>query len=157
VLDAGVAENRLLIVTACTHTCGLPLEHIGETMRPLPIEPVSGIPEFVRGVSLIRGAPLPVVDLGLLLSGVRSERGFGRFVTLKLAGRAVALGVDGVTGFRALSSARLLALPPLLSALSSQHLAAMGALDAELLVVLQVTRLLSEDVWAQLSPMQGSA
>jgi purine-binding chemotaxis protein CheW len=36
-------------------------------MRPLPIKPIAGTPGFVRGVSIIRGAPTPVIDLKALL------------------------------------------------------------------------------------------
>jgi hypothetical protein len=36
-------------------------------MRPLPVEFVGGAPEFVSGLSIVRGVTLPVVDTGSLL------------------------------------------------------------------------------------------
>jgi chemotaxis signal transduction protein len=34
---------------------GLPLEHVVEVMRPLPLEQVAEAREFVRGMSIVRG------------------------------------------------------------------------------------------------------
>ena len=42
----------------------LPLEHVVETMRPLPVEPLGDAPRFILGLSIVRGEPIPVVDVG---------------------------------------------------------------------------------------------
>ena len=60
-------RSPVLVVMAGARACAIPLHHVGETMRPLRIEPVGRTPGFVRGVSMIRGAPTPVVDLKALL------------------------------------------------------------------------------------------
>jgi purine-binding chemotaxis protein CheW len=54
--------------------CALPLAHVVETMRPLPIEPLGGMPGFVQGIAIIRGAPVPVVDAGALLGSAGAAR-----------------------------------------------------------------------------------
>lgn len=128
--------------------CALPLEHVIETMRPLPIEPLAGTPPFVHGLSIIRGVPVPVLHIGQLLSG---EGTFpGRFVTVKLRKRCVALAVDGVLSVNPLPTASLNELPPLLRDAGSEAVSAIGALDAELLLVLRTARLIPEDLWVQL-------
>ena len=76
--------SPVLVVTVGARACAIPLQHVAETMRPLPIEPVAGTPGFVRGVSVIRGAPTPVVDLRALLENVPNSVTYGRFVTMKL-------------------------------------------------------------------------
>jgi chemotaxis signal transduction protein len=38
-------------------------------MRPLPIEPLSRMPCFVLGLSIIRRSPVPVIDARRLLNG----------------------------------------------------------------------------------------
>jgi purine-binding chemotaxis protein CheW len=47
--------------------CAVPLAHTVETMRLLPVSPLGDAPPFVRGLAIIRGAAVPVVDLGALL------------------------------------------------------------------------------------------
>ena len=59
--------SPVLVVLVGARACAFPLRHVAETLRPLPIKPVAGTPGFVRGVSVIRGTPTPVVDLKALL------------------------------------------------------------------------------------------
>lgn len=144
-------RNASLIVTVGTRACAIPLEHVGETMRPLAIEPIAGSPDFVRGVSVIRGAPIPVVDLRALLENGNRSAAFGRFVTVKLGERRVALGVEGVAGVRNLDSTQLGDLPPLLRDVDAGLIEAIGTRDAQLLVVLRTARVVPEEVWATLA------
>lgn len=149
-LQAGEAVSAL-VFTVGQRACALPLRDISEVMRPLPIESVAGAPNFVPGVAIIRGAALPVVDLGMLLER-RSQRAWGRFVTVKVGGaRSVALAVDEVVGVRSLEGSQLAALPPLLRAADGDLIEALGAADAQLLVVLRAARLVPEEVWASLA------
>ena len=138
-----------LICRVQTRLCALPLEHVIETLRPLPVEPVAGAPPFVLGLAVIRGTPLPVIDAARLLGAddARTER----FVTVMAGNRRVALAVDHVLGVRAVAPQSLHALPPLLHDADTDVIAAIGLLDAELLLVLRSTRLLPEDAlpWAE--------
>jgi chemotaxis signal transduction protein len=106
--------SPVLVVMVGARACAFPLHHVAETMRPLPIKPVAGTPDFVCGVEVIRGAPTPVVDLKALLNKSENSTSFGRFVSLKFDDRHVAIGVDSVIGLRYLNSAQLGDLPPLL-------------------------------------------
>jgi len=131
-----------------TRLCALPLEHVAETMRPLPVEPLAGVPRPICGVAIIRRVPVPVVDVAWLLAGKESHA--TRFVTVKAGGRRVALMVDAVVGVRALPTDSLEELPPLLRDASAEAIATIGSLDAELLVVLRSANLVPEAVWSAL-------
>lgn len=132
----------LLLCRLPTRLIGLPLEHVLETMRPLPVDVVSGVPPYVIGLSVIRGAAVPVVDPGRLLgdNGTRP----GRFVTVRAGARIVALAVDGVVGVRTIRTESLQGLPPLLRDAGAEAIAAIGTLDAELLLVLRSVRMMPE-------------
>ena len=114
-------------------------------MRPLPVEPVVGMPRFVLGISIIRGAPVVVVDLGLLLCGHPSIA--TRAITVRTAARTIALYVDSVIGVRTLTEQSLEALPPLLDNAAADALTAIAALDHELFLVLQGAKILPSDLW----------
>ena len=137
--------TRVLIVQVQAGSCALPLMHVTETMRPLPIESIACALPFVRGISIIRGAPTPVVDLGVLLG--TSDGAPGRFVTLRLGGRQVALSVNAVEGIRALDALTLQRLPPLLHGVSQEIIEAIGTLDEQMLIVLRSGWQLPESVW----------
>lgn len=147
--------RQALIVRAGTRACAIPVQHVAETMRPLPIESLAGAPGFVRGLSVIRGAPLPVLDLKALLEGNGRASTYSRFVTVKIDERRFALGVDAVVGLRNLSSARLEDLPPLLQHAGRDSIEALGADDAQLLVLLRTMRLVPDEVWAALASTEA--
>jgi purine-binding chemotaxis protein CheW len=128
--------------------CALPLAHVVETMRPLPVETMSGAVSGVRGIAIIRGEPVPVVDIaGLFRDGPENsmvESGpelSARFVTVRITGRTVALAVDGILGTRALALESFGELPPLLRGAGSDLVDSIGTLDCELLVLLRSARL----------------
>lgn len=110
-------------------------------MRPLPAEPVAGMPAFVRGLSVIRGTPTPVVDLDALL-GAPPTDAIARYVTMRIDGRRVALAVEEVLGLRAIDPSTLQDLPPLLRNAAADVIETVGTLDTHLLAALRATRIL---------------
>ncbi len=125
-------------------------------MRPLPVRPVGGMPSFVRGLSVIRGSLVPVVDTGTLL-GLPEAASPGRFVTLRMGERRVALSVEEVVGVRELASVSLHTLPKLLNRVRPRLAVLVGTLDAELLIALEEARLVPDWVWRSLDDPQESA
>jgi purine-binding chemotaxis protein CheW len=110
-------------------------------MRVQPVAAVDGAPEFVLGLAVIRGGPLPVVDLQRLLTG---EPGAAtRFVTLRVSERYVALAVPEVLGTRVVDSESLGATPPLLEDCPSVR-RSLGALDGRLFEILESARIIEE-------------
>ena len=135
--------------------CALPLRHVIETMRPLPVETVADSPPFVLGLAMIRGAPVPVVDAARLLGEAVPPA--GRWIALTVGSRQVALAVASVLGVRPLPVGARHALPPLLKDARRDLVAELGLLDDALLLVLQGGRLLSDDDWMRLDPRSAIA
>jgi len=140
--------GRSLLCRVQGRLCALPLQQVVETLRPLPVEPLSGAPGFVRGIAIIRGAPLPVVDVAALLGA--GEGRVTRFVVLRSGQHHVALAVDEVVGVRALDERSLGELPPLLRGGDDEAIASIGARDAELLMVLDSARMIPDSLWTSL-------
>jgi purine-binding chemotaxis protein CheW len=142
-------QQRLsLFCRVGVHLCALPIEHVVETLRALPVEFVGGAPEFVRGLSIVRGVPLPVVDTQSLLGEKGSPH--TRFVIVKAGNHLVVLAVDEVLGLRAIPADSLQELPLLLGGARADLVAGVGAVDARLLLVLQTARVVPESFWAGL-------
>src|SRR5512140_1357174 len=108
-------RSTVLLLDAGGYRCALALPDVAEVMRPLPIEAVTGVPDAVRGIALIRRAPVPVVDLASILQD-RPPAACTRLVCVRTGQRTVALGVDRVFGVRELPVSLVSDLPPLLRA-----------------------------------------
>ncbi|MBV8470619.1 MAG: chemotaxis protein CheW [Burkholderiaceae bacterium] len=122
------------------HLCALPLRYVQETLRPLPLVPMSGAPNFVLGLSRIRGNPAPVVDLAQLLSdkpGVTT-----RWISMAVEGRSLAVAAESVLGLQPLDASDEHAVAPLLRLACKEAVRAVASLDAELLLVLDATRVI---------------
>jgi purine-binding chemotaxis protein CheW len=152
--SADAPPGLALVCRVRNRFCAVPVSEIDETLRPLPLEPMPSAPPFVSGWALVRGAPTPVVDAGALL-GADSDASPTRLVVLRVGARRIALAVEAVVGLRTLPSPSGHPLPLLMSEVSADVVAALGALDATLAAVLRTARLLPEAVWT--APADGTA
>lgn len=158
--SAPVPSTPFLLCRSQQRLCALPLAHVRETMRALPLEAVPEMPPFLLGLSVIRGVAVPVLDLARLLGAEAGDGAAGpgaRYVTLELGQRQVALAVDAVLGVRTLDAAALGQVPALMQAADAGMVAAVGTLDAELMLVLQASRLVPDAVWQACAAPQVAA
>jgi purine-binding chemotaxis protein CheW len=153
--DAPPRRPSWLLCRAGTLLCAIPLEHVIETLRVLPVEAVSGAPRYVRGLSVIRGAVVPVIDASLLVGDQSTSP--ERLITIRTGSRTIALAVETVVGISALGEETVTALPPLLRDAASEAIAAIGTLDAELLIFLRAARMVPPDVLDRLIADGASA
>ncbi|MEZ4272731.1 MAG: chemotaxis protein CheW [Myxococcota bacterium] len=142
-------NQDLLLMRCGERLCALPVEHVGETMRPLSIQGLENVPNFVCGISIIRDQPTPIADLRRILGdSVLSPP--TRLVTVRVAGRTVGLLVDEVLGVRSKAKFTLSALPPLLQHAAHDAIEALAQTDNALLSVLHAGSILPPQVWDNL-------
>jgi purine-binding chemotaxis protein CheW len=144
--------TRVLVIRVGVLTCALKLAHVVEVMRPLSVQRVANTPGFLRGMTVIRGAPVPVVCLAALFGEDGSEA--TRFVVVRAGNRLVALAADAVLGVLALESSEMTELPPLAANAFSDALEAIGVRDQQLLAVLDSARIVAEEFWEELGAVQ---
>jgi purine-binding chemotaxis protein CheW len=148
-------SGAVLLVRVPSAVCALPISEVVETMRPLPVSPLSEAPDFVGGIAIIRGVPTPVVELGALFQA--GERPLaGRFITVRSGGHTIALAVQSVIGVAELDRLDVSSLPPLMANARTDVIEAIGRLDAELLVMLQTVRLVPESIWETLGKCEAA-
>ncbi len=156
-------SDRFLLCRIGSRIGALALKDVRETMRPLRIEPLPGMPPFVLGAAIVRGFPAPVVDAGRLLKPLASpsppviSSPSARFVSLKLGERTAVLAVDAVLDIRPLAAGMAADIPPLMRETGAEQMAVIGALDAQLLFVLEAARLVPEPVWSAIKASEASA
>jgi purine-binding chemotaxis protein CheW len=139
-------QDAWLLCRAGSSLFALPLGQVVEIMRILPIEPVTGAPPYVRGLSIVRGAPTPVLDTALLCGGRTAPS--RRLVTIRAGTRTIALSFETVLGIRSFKTDE--PLPPLLREAASEMVSAIGRLDAELLLFLSAACAVPEELFNRL-------
>ena len=137
-------REEALVVRAGVWTCALPLSEVVETMRELPCLPCSGAPTWVRGASIVRGAPVAVVDLAAFLGSTASARS-GRFVSVRTGPASVVLRVDEVLGIRPLPSSDDTKRSRLLDGVAATRREELATLDGQLLALLELGTMLPAD------------
>ena len=146
-------SRQALIFRARRHVCAVGLEQVVETMRPLPVRPLAGVPHYVRGVAVIRGAPTPVLSVRALLDGDVPETAgppTARFVTVDRGRQPYAFAVDEVLGIRTVPEPVWRDLPPLLRTVAA--VTAFAAMEGEPTLFLDAARALPGETWAALEP-----
>jgi purine-binding chemotaxis protein CheW len=145
-----MADDQFLVCRSGNASVALALTHVIETMRPLPIQSLAGLSDFLLGLATIRGLATPVVHMQRLLDAAAPDAhhrdGLRRFVTVDTSPRVVALLVDEVQGVRHIPS-DMTAVPPLIARSDAPSLIRLGVLDERLLLVLETARLVSSSAW----------
>lgn len=134
-----------LVFRAGPLLCALRLDEVIETLRPLETQVLAGTPAFVRGISVLRGVPTPVIDVARLLGGEETE--VRRFVAVRTERGAVAMATGAIVGIRDVDTSEAGGHPALLGAWSGRLVAGVGTVGAEPLLLLQSMRAVPDEVW----------
>ena len=138
-----------LVFRAGSLLCALRLDEVIETLRPLAVRPLAGTPAFVRGVTIMRGVPAPVIDVARLLGGEQAE--VARFVAVRTERGPVALATGAVLGIRATAAGAPSSPGTMIGGAPGGLVAGVGTLDAEPVLLLQSMRVVPDEVWAAAS------
>jgi purine-binding chemotaxis protein CheW len=145
-MTEAAAGGNALVFRAGSLLCALPLDDVIETMRPLAVRPLAGTPPYVRGVTIMRGVPTPVIDVARLVGGEPGEA--ERFLAVRTERGPVAFATGPIVGIRNASAGGPAQHPALLGGTTGRLVAGVAMLDTEPLLLLQSMRVVPEDVWA---------
>ncbi len=136
------ATESLVVCSAGGLTCGLPVGSVVEIMRPLGLDPVrSPHVAAVVGAARVRGEPMPVIDLALLVGG-RSNPAT-RWVVLRIGTKRAVLAVEAVEGVRVLATGDVGTLPSLATGAGHAAITQLGVLDEAVFAVLDAARIIT--------------
>ncbi len=144
----GSAGSASLVFRTGSLLCALRLDEVVETMRPLDVRPLAGSPPWVRGISILRGVPTPVIDVARLLTG--EPAGIDRFVAVRTERGPIALATGEVLGIRTVAASGAAAADAGLltgGGAASRLVAGIGMIDTEPLMLLQSMRVVPDEIW----------
>jgi purine-binding chemotaxis protein CheW len=125
----------------------VPIESVRELIAQVPLTPLPGAPDWVRGVFNLRGSVVPLIDLGVKLgvgSAAPTARTCWMIVELERDRRRqlLALQTDEVREIVELGREDLFATPPAGIRAPREHLSGVVALGAGFGLVLDLGRVL---------------
>jgi len=152
---AGGEEQHVIFALAGTEYA-VPIANVTEIGQPLDVTPVPNAPDWVLGVTNLRGDIVSVVDMRAFLGMERI--GYGQASRMLVAqarqeDMATSLIVDRVSGIRYLSVDRISAPTAVIEDQVAPYLRGVYEHDGPLLVVLDFDKLLLSPEMQQFRPM----
>ena len=107
---------------------------------------IANAPDFIKGVTNLRGVIVPIVDLRIKFHLDKVEYG-GQTVVIvvNVEDRVVGIVVDGVSDVMTLSPDQIKPAPEFGVTLSSDFLSGLGSLEDRMLVIVDIDKLLTSD------------
>ena len=131
---------------------GVEITRVREIILMGEITRVPQTPHFVKGLINLRSTVIPVIDLrarfGLTEAEVTDE---SRIMVVNVAGKTIGIVVDAVSEVLRVSSDQIAPPPPTVVSLGTEYLTGLVKLEKQLLLLLDIDRLLGTEETAALA------
>ncbi len=156
-LQAG-DERQFLTFLLAGETYGIDIRHIKEITEYATITQVPMMPEFIAGVTNLRGNVVPVIDLAVRFSGAPVEPGKRTsiiIIELPNGESLIQIGiiVDEVSEVLELTSSEIEPPPTFGARIRTDFISGMGRVNGLFLVLLDVEHVLSIDELSEIQSM----
>ena len=106
---------------------------------------VANAPDFIKGVVNLRGVIVPIVDMRLKFNlASASYDNLTVVIVLNIGSRVVGMVVDAVSDVITLRPEQLRSVPEFGAAIQTEHLLAIGAIDARMLILIDIEKLMTD-------------
>ncbi|MBW6391390.1 MAG: chemotaxis protein CheW [Halomonas sp.] len=149
-LAAAEAHNReFLVFSLGDEEYAVDILKVQEIRGYENVTRIANAPDFIKGVTNLRGVIVPIVDLRIKFHLDKVEYG-GQTVVIvvNVEDRVVGIVVDGVSDVMTLSPDQIKPAPEFGVTLSSDFLSGLGSLEDRMLVIVDIDKLLTSDEMA---------
>jgi purine-binding chemotaxis protein CheW len=138
--------SEYLTFTLAGETYGIDILKVQEIRGYDAVTRIANAPEFIKGVINLRGVIVPIIDLRIKFKvGEVSYHQFTVVIIVNVLGKVVGIVVDGVSDVVALSGDQVKPPPDFGGALDTRYLTGLGTLNGEMLILVDIERLISSD------------
>jgi purine-binding chemotaxis protein CheW len=144
-------EQQMVVFELADEFYGVDISGVESIIRLQGITAVPQAPDFVEGVTNLRGTVLPVIDLRRRFSLPANDRnGDTRIVVVDVEGSKVGMIVDAVTEVLRVPAEAIEPPSPLVVTASSAFITGIARLENRLVILIDLSRVLSVDEKAEL-------
>ena len=149
---AGDPVIQLVTFRLKDETYGINVMQVQEVLRVSEIAPVPGAPPFVLGIINLRGNVVTVLDTRTRFALPTTERDdASRIVIIESEQQVVGILVDSVAEVVELRQSAIDAAPNIGNEESSRYIQGVASRDEDLLIVVDLNKLLSEEEWSEMA------
>ena len=145
-------EQQVVVFALSNEKFATDINVVHEIIRMQTITQIPSAPRFVEGVINLRGHVVPVVDLrkraGLDASDYTRS---SRIMVVQMGLHTIGLVVDGVSEVMHIPSESIEPPSPVVSTLDSSYIEGVAKLDDELVIMLNLSKLLAGDQVLQMA------
>ena len=144
-LTASDAENRqYLVFSLGEEEYAIDILKVQEILGYENVTRIANAPEFIKGVTNLRGVIVPIVDLRIKFNLDKIDYdGQTVVIVVNVSERIVGIVVDGVSDVMTLTPDQIKPAPELGMSLSSDFLSGLGSLENRMLVLVDIDKLLT--------------
>ncbi len=114
---------------------------------------IANAPEFIKGVVNLRGVIVPIVDMRLKFKLAQAAYdSFTVVIVLNIGQRVMGMVVDAVSDVITLTPEQLRPVPEFNSAVDSDHLLAIGAINDRMLILVDIEKLMTSSGMGLVEP-----
>ena len=125
---------------------GVDILKVQEIIRTMEITKVPRAQAFVEGVINLRGKVIPIIDLRRRFGLVsKTHDKHTRIIVIEISNMIVGFVVDSVSEVLRIPAATVEPPPPVVAGVESEYISGVGKLQARLLILLDLDKLLSSE------------
>lgn len=137
-------ENQLVVFDLANEQYGVDIAAVEGIIKMQAITAVPRAPEFVEGVTNLRGKVLPVIDLRRRFGLPRGDGGKDmRIVVVEMGGVTVGIVVDGVSEVLRVSTEAIEPPSPIVTTVDSAFIRGIAKISDRLVILLDIGKVLS--------------
>jgi purine-binding chemotaxis protein CheW len=143
--------QEFLVFTLGDEEYGIDILKVQEIRGYDQVTRIANTPDFIKGVTNLRGVIVPIVDLRVKFSQTEVEYNDNTVViVLNFGQRVVGIVVDGVSDVLSLASDQIRPAPEFAVTLSTEYLTGLGAIGDRMLILVNIEKLLNSEEMALL-------
>jgi purine-binding chemotaxis protein CheW len=151
-------EQQLVVFELAEEYYGVDISGVESIIKLQEITVVPHAPDFVEGVTNLRGTVLPVIDLRRRFNLAAAERdGDTRIVVVDVDGSKVGMIVDAVSEVLRVSAEAIEPPSPLVVTINSAFITGIAKMEDRLVILIDLSRVLSLDEKAELPAVRQAA
>lgn len=151
-------ENQIVVFELGSEYFGVDIAKVESIIKMQTITQLPHTPNFIEGVTNLRGTVLPVIDLRKRFGlAPRPADKNSRIIVVSLDQTELGMIVDGVSEVVTVPSGTVEAAPAIAASMDSAFITGIAKLDPRLVILLDLPKLLSVDEKADLTKLPAAS